>query len=274
VRILSFISNAFSPLDRSIKVGSKVTAFDPLCEVQSDKASVEITSPFDGVVTEILVKEGDIAKVGAGLCIIEHEEGGSSTQETTSTSTPTSTSAKEEPTPAQAPEQPAKPRGLHPLDPSHTTPRKLHELRIGSHPGMANRSKDSFDTESLFSKNAANVLAPPSIRHLAKLSGIDLAKIAPGSGKDGRIEKGDLDAYLARGSSAPKTAEPKAVEDEAVVELGRTRYNMWKAMVKVRCIYLSIPISSDSTPEPRNPPLWILDFSRYYRVAQHAPKVE
>ena len=48
-----------------------IQAFDALCEVQSDKASVEITSPFDGVVKELLVKEGEVAKVGQGLCTIE-----------------------------------------------------------------------------------------------------------------------------------------------------------------------------------------------------------
>ncbi|KAJ3495545.1 hypothetical protein NMY22_g19925 [Coprinellus aureogranulatus] len=55
----------------SLTPGTRISAFDPLCEVQSDKASVEITSPFDGVVLDLLVKEGEIAKVGSGLCVIE-----------------------------------------------------------------------------------------------------------------------------------------------------------------------------------------------------------
>jgi len=59
---------------RSIQPQASVQEFDPLCEVQSDKASVEITSPSDGVIKELLVQEGEIAKVGAGLCLIEVEE--------------------------------------------------------------------------------------------------------------------------------------------------------------------------------------------------------
>lgn len=59
---------------RTVKPSQTVQAFDPLCEVQSDKASVEITSPFEGVVKELLVQEGDVAKVGAGLCLIEVDE--------------------------------------------------------------------------------------------------------------------------------------------------------------------------------------------------------
>jgi 2-oxoisovalerate dehydrogenase E2 component (dihydrolipoyl transacylase) len=49
---------------------ASVQAFDPpsWCEVQSDKASVETTSPLDdGIVKEFLVQEGEIAKVGPGL---------------------------------------------------------------------------------------------------------------------------------------------------------------------------------------------------------------
>lgn len=59
---------------RNVKPSNSVQAFDPLCEVQSDKASVEITSPFDGVIKELLVKEGDVAKVGETLCMIEIDE--------------------------------------------------------------------------------------------------------------------------------------------------------------------------------------------------------
>lgn len=39
--------------------------FDKLCVVQSDKASVEITSPYAGIIRHLHYKEGDIVKVGA-----------------------------------------------------------------------------------------------------------------------------------------------------------------------------------------------------------------
>ena len=38
--------------------------FDKLCEVQSDKASVEITSRYDGVVRKLYVEAGEMAVVG------------------------------------------------------------------------------------------------------------------------------------------------------------------------------------------------------------------
>jgi 2-oxoisovalerate dehydrogenase E2 component (dihydrolipoyl transacylase) len=46
-----------------VKQGDKIKAFDKICEVQSDKATVEITSRFDGTVATVHHKEGDIVKV-------------------------------------------------------------------------------------------------------------------------------------------------------------------------------------------------------------------
>ena len=54
-----------------ISVGDQVKAFDRICEVQSDKATVEITSRYDGVVRGIYHQEGNLIKVGAVLVDIE-----------------------------------------------------------------------------------------------------------------------------------------------------------------------------------------------------------
>ena len=47
-----------------VSVGDEVNEGDPILEVETDKASVEIPSPYDGKVEEILVKPGEIVKVG------------------------------------------------------------------------------------------------------------------------------------------------------------------------------------------------------------------
>ncbi|KZT68828.1 CoA-dependent acyltransferase [Daedalea quercina L-15889] len=201
----------------NVKPPSPIQAFDPLCEVQSDKASVEITSPFEGIVKEILVREGEVAKVGAGLCTIEVEEddiGGHA--DTSQPPTPTSpvtemtqTSATLE-LPTERPRPPG--RNLHPLDPRAAT---NTGLSLGQ---------------------AGNMFATPSVRHYARQNGVDLAVLTPGSGKGGRIEKQDVEKYLARstgdGTISPVLQEVHASEGEMVVELGRTRYSMWKAMTK------------------------------------------
>ncbi|PSR99335.1 hypothetical protein PHLCEN_2v4148 [Hermanssonia centrifuga] len=200
---------------RSVQPPNTIQAFDALCEVQSDKASVEITSPFDGIVKELLVKEGDVAKVGEGLCVIEvDEEAPAADAEPASPPPhPEQETAQISPSEVEKPEvnsvsvtQPQ--RRPHPLDPN--VPQ---------------------DAKAALGTNAENVLATPSVRHFARQNGVDLAVLAPGSGKGGRVEKKDVEAYLAAPSQTKETAAGGQGED-VVVELGRTRYGMWKAMVK------------------------------------------
>lgn len=52
---------------RFVKAGDKVNQFDPICEVQSDKASVTITSRFDGVIHKLHYNVESMCKVGAAL---------------------------------------------------------------------------------------------------------------------------------------------------------------------------------------------------------------
>jgi pyruvate/2-oxoglutarate dehydrogenase complex dihydrolipoamide acyltransferase (E2) component len=50
--------------------GQEISEDDPLVEIQTDKATVEIPSPYAGTVLQILVPEGEIAPVGASLILI------------------------------------------------------------------------------------------------------------------------------------------------------------------------------------------------------------
>ncbi|KAJ3802922.1 2-oxoacid dehydrogenases acyltransferase-domain-containing protein [Lentinula aff. detonsa] len=205
----------------NVKPQTVIQAFDPLCEVQSDKASVEITSPFDGVVTKILVEEGQVAKVGSDLCLIEvvkEAVNGISSNIAEPVDTLSNSDAdtqliadqstnEEEPEAEPSTSVPSAPRRKHPMDPTFTP-----------------------DADSTF---PVPVLATPSVRHLARQRGVDLAQLAPGSGRDGRIIRQDVEQYLA---DAVMTEHPASVSSQdgqdIIVELGRTRYGMWKAMEK------------------------------------------
>jgi len=177
---------------------------------------VEITSPFDGVLKEILVQEGHIAKVGEGLCMIEVDEEtledpSKPTDQLTEPPSLASSSLKASPTLQDS----AKPKRLHPLDPNYV------------------ETSQAIDPGRQPLRGTLDVLAMPSVRYYARSKNVDIGLLAPGSGRNGRIEKADIDAYLAQSRSFP-ASEPTQQQD-TVVELSRTRYNMWKAMEKVSC---------------------------------------
>ncbi|KAK6048014.1 pyruvate dehydrogenase complex family protein, partial [Cooperia oncophora] len=58
-----------------VKVGDKVSQFDNLCEVQSDKAAVTITSRFDGIVKKLYYNVNEVVRVGQPLIDFEVEGG-------------------------------------------------------------------------------------------------------------------------------------------------------------------------------------------------------
>src|ERR1700734_4347356 len=96
-----------------VAVGDTVSAEDPLVTLESDKATMDVPAPYDGVVKEILVSMGDTVAEGAELMVIE-PAGGSDGSEAPDASAeapaaaPVRTSEPgETPTPAPAPEAPA-----------------------------------------------------------------------------------------------------------------------------------------------------------------------
>ncbi|KAI0641075.1 2-oxoacid dehydrogenases acyltransferase-domain-containing protein [Trametes meyenii] len=230
----------------NVKPASPVHTFDPLCEVQSDKASVEITSPFDGIIKDLLVEEGHVAKVGQDLCTIEVADDMIAVEDEVPLATPVEQPVfttggnvrcpppKQHATSAGGPGEvehqpsPKQTRRPHPLDPNAP-----------------------LEARAPFSP-AQDVLATPSVRHYARQHGVNLSSVAPGSGKDGRIEKRDVDTFLRRGAIESAVSQDTAatypvpapqLDKDVTVELSRTRWNMWKAMEKS----LAIPQFTCST---------------------------
>src|SRR6478609_1938726 len=83
------------------QVGETIEADEPLFEVSTDKVDSEVPAPSAGVVSEILVPEGETVEVGARLAVISD-----GTAAPAPAATPASASAPE---PAPAPEAPAPP---------------------------------------------------------------------------------------------------------------------------------------------------------------------
>jgi len=236
--------------------------------VQSDKASVEITSPYDGTIKEILVQEGQVAKVGEGLCIIEVDEEASNPSDIPKSESPVA-NTNDSPQPRQEQGRDDALRSgrgasasvTQPPSDKHAVARRPHPLDPNIPPASELGASTSWpgassESEPIITKAAtADVLALPSVRHFARESGVDIALLSPGSGKDGRVERADVERYLAGGNSVRErpSAVPSSppVEDDIIVELGRTRYGMWKAMEKARTsIHLGLSVSHRSFCAP------------------------
>jgi 2-oxoisovalerate dehydrogenase E2 component (dihydrolipoyl transacylase) len=139
-----------------------VAEFDKICEVQSDKASVEITSRFAGKVSKLYHSVHDIAKVGEPLVDIETDGADDGVTISDQPSTPVSTPP------------PASTTG------TSTSPRT---------------------TDKTFTKSVGNTtpseltLATPAVRRLAKEQNVDISQVA-GSGANGRVMKEDIMNYV------------------------------------------------------------------------------
>ncbi|KAG0057452.1 hypothetical protein BGZ83_010020 [Gryganskiella cystojenkinii] len=205
-----------------VKAGDKVEEFDRLCEVQSDKASVEITSRFTGTVADLKYKVGDMAKVGTPLVDIETGED----------------AADEETAAPVAAKTPAPEDGL--TGRSHVVQDMNAVAAMMETPAAAKIEVPTAEHILTF--------ATPAVRRVAKENNVDISHIK-GSGKGGRVMKEDVMAYLANGRQA--TAAPKAAAaapvaaakahipagEDKVVPLSMIQKAMFKQMTKS----LSIP---------------------------------
>lgn len=168
-----------------IKPGDKVQEDDVLCEVQNDKAVVEIPSPVEGTVLEILIGEGTVATVGQVLVTFDApgyedlqfkgDHGDEAPSEAPAPSTPA---------PAPAPQ--------------------AVEAAPQAAQAVAAPAQVAVDPNR-------RVIAMPSVRKYARDKGVDIRQVA-GSGDNGRVLKTDIDAFLTGGAApqavAATTAEP------------------------------------------------------------------
>ncbi len=170
-----------------VKVGDAVREDDPLLEVMTDKASVEIPSPVDGTITSTTGAPGDIIPVGQVCITFDVEgEGNSTGSAPEAAPEPVKSSSKPVPAPAQTP--PPAPTPVKPAPKQAST-------------GASGKP-----------------LASPAVRQRARQAGIDLRNV-PGSGPAGRITHADIDAQIA-GVSAPT---PVTSPSPAVVPRGIKR---------------------------------------------------
>ncbi|RAQ97475.1 dihydrolipoamide acetyltransferase family protein [Thermogemmatispora tikiterensis] len=171
-----------------VRVGERVTAYQAIAEVETDKAVTEITSPVTGRVAEIRVGEGARARKGEVLVVFEEEAAtpaGERAQSSPVTAATTATAATTEATLASGGSTAQTGAGV--------------ATAVAPATGAASGGR-------------RRVLAAPAVRKLAFELGVDLEQVPP-STPEGRVTLADVRAFAERQRTAtagprPETAQP------------------------------------------------------------------
>ena len=176
-------------IERWLKqVGDRVEKYEPLAEVVTDKVSMEMPSPVEGVLMHILVDAGQTIPMGAEIAEIATE-----TDEVAPTEDAT---PQQESSPPQAMDR----IGTLVKDATNVGP-------TGSGgPITTGVESDRPSTGSRYS---------PAVLRLAELHNVDLALVA-GTGHNGRVTRKDVQAYIDTSKSAAGPSPERRDEDERV----------------------------------------------------------
>ena len=207
-----------------VSPGDSVDEEQPLMEIETDKAAIEVPSPAAGVIKDIHVKDGDTIKVGQLLVTIDDAQGnGKDVKETT----PHKEESVEEPE-VKAQEEPIEkePETEEPEEETEETApeldfnKKKEEVQekedqekedIEPAPGKSDEEIEEPEIQEETTKLSTSYSQPPpaspSVRRLARELGIDITKVT-GTGPGGRISESDLRA----GTMTQKEAKKPVAE--------------------------------------------------------------
>ena len=193
------------------KAGEAVAADEPLVELETDKVTVEVPSPAAGVLGQPAVDEGAEVEVGAVLGMVEAGSG------------PKAGGAQAEPigvaasaTPQPGPTAVATAPAANPAPGVNPPPRT---------PGPV--SRPATPPSDVAAHGSAQVQPMPAAAKMIEEKGLSAGQLGEGTGKDGRITKGDVLAFLNR--PAPEQApvprpQPRAEDPrEERVKMTRLR---------------------------------------------------
>jgi pyruvate dehydrogenase E2 component (dihydrolipoamide acetyltransferase) len=174
--------------------GEEVEAGETLAEVETDKATMELDSYFDGVLLHIAVKEGPVPINGV-IAVIGEEgedwEAAIKSAESEGSDADQGSSDEEE--------------------------KEEESNQEEGHSKQSSPDKSEAPSSANASDDDQRIKASPLARSMAKEAGIALAEIS-GSGDNGRIIKRDVEEYMSKQESAPAQPAPAAAPQPATTE--------------------------------------------------------
>jgi 2-oxoisovalerate dehydrogenase E2 component (dihydrolipoyl transacylase) len=213
-----------------VAVGDEVTLNQVLVEVETEKAVVELPSPFAGTVVELLAAAGETVRVGAPLIAIAIATGDETSDETTAAPAARRGEAEE------------KVPMLVGYGPSEAPPSRRRRNGSGHRERAAAAPPPAAPAAP---PPPARPLAAPPVRFMARQNGVDLADVS-GHGPGGIITREDLAAHLAV-AAAPGIDES---DRETRMPVRGVQKHMADAMVRSvatapqACVFLTV----DATP--------------------------
>lgn len=172
-------------IEVAVKAGDAVKTEQALITLETDKATMDVPAPFDGVVKEVKVKVGDKVSQGSLIVLLEGGDAASAPAAAAPTPTPAAAPARQTAAPA-APAPPVKPA---PAEPSVAP-------AVAGEPPAAPATQTSAPSKAH---------ASPAIRRFARELGVDLAQVK-GSGEKGRVTKDDVQGFVKSALSQPRGA--------------------------------------------------------------------
>jgi len=172
-----------------VKVGDPVKSGQVICEIETDKATMEVEAVDEGRIGQIVVEEGaEGVKVNAVIAVLL-EEGETAVPKGAATPAPAPAAAA-----APAVAKPAtSPPGAPAAAPSASKP----------------ASTSAAPPAAAFSGGGARIFASPLAKRIAADRGLDLSRIK-GSGPNGRIVKADVEGAQPAAAAPPPAAKPAA----------------------------------------------------------------
>jgi pyruvate dehydrogenase E2 component (dihydrolipoamide acetyltransferase) len=188
-----------------VNAGDTLAKDQPVLELETDKATIEVPSSVAGTIKEIKVKAGD--KVKVGQAILSVEDGGAA-----AAPAPAPPAQKPQAAPPQAP--PPAPSAVEPETES-PRPDKVVDFARGA--------RSAAEPPSSGEPSAP---AAPSVRRMARELGVDIDEVA-GSAEDGRISIEDVKAHAKRLITSAAAAPPAGAAAPRVAAEPLPDFSKW-----------------------------------------------
>ena len=172
------------------KVGEEVDSDEPLVELETDKVNVEVPSPLSGTLSSIKVNEGDTVEVGALLGLVKQ---GKISQDKSEPKKKVITDIKDYTPPTKSKKKKPVKKDRPAEEEILTLDAKNLEKSSNDTLVLETLAEDPVneDVEKKYIHPKTKKVLAPSVRKIVEEQDIDISEIE-GTGKDGRISKGDL----------------------------------------------------------------------------------